>query len=187
VKRLRRNIVGAFVLLIIFAGIFFLAQEFTESSTIQLLILDFGYVGVVITGVIGGLNTFVPIPAASFTPLFVAAGLYLPLIILMLTIGTLIADYVGFALGHVSREMVKLKQPKIFSFFLNLKEQHHHLVLPAVFLYAAIMPIPNEFVLIPLALSGIPFRFLFLPLLFGNLINQAVLSYGFTSLFDILF
>ncbi len=186
-KKFRRYSLGALVLLIIFTAFFFLAQEFTTESTIQLLIQDFGYIGVMIAGIIGGLNTFIPIPAASFTPLFIAAGLSLPLIILMLTLGTLIADYVGYALGHVSREIIKLKHPKLFTFFLTLEEQHHHFVLPLVFFYAAIMPIPNEIILIPLALSGIRFRTMIIPLVFGNLISQAVLSYGFTSLFDVVF
>ncbi len=186
-KRLRRYIIGAFVLLVIFTGVTFLTQEFTENTTIQLLIQDFGYLGVIIAGVIGGLNTFVPVPAASFTPLFIAAGLSFPLIVILLTVGVLIADYVGYALGHVSREMIKLKHPRLFSFFLNLNENHHKLVAPAVFLFAAILPIPNDIIVIPLALAGVRFNHLILPLLFGNLISQTVLSYGFTSLFDALF
>ena len=149
--------------------------------------MDFGYLGVIMAGVIGGLNTVIPMPPAALTPLFVSLGLSFPIIVVMLTVGTLIADYVGFALGHVSREMMKLKHPRLFTFFLNLKERHHRIVTLTVFLYAAIMPIPNEIILIPLALSGIRFRFLLLPLLFGNLISQAALSYGFTGLFDVLF
>lgn len=163
---------GAFGLALYFS------QQLSESTAIVSLVEKFGYFGVLFTGIVAGLNTFVPLPAATFTPIFINAGLSIPLIVLVLAIGTLIADSLGFALGHVSRELIKRKYPKIFGFFTKLQQEHTALIIPVVILYASFVPFPNEAILIPLALAGAKLRTLLVPLIIGNIIHQLILVYG---------
>lgn len=167
---------------VVFGGAIFLAHSLASDPAIQVTVAEYGYFGVLITGVIAGLNAFFPVPAATLTPLFVGAGLTLPLIVLSLTLGTLIADFTGFALGHVSREMVAQRYPRTTTFFTNLYHRRRTLVLPAAFLYAAFVPFPNEAILIPLALAGARFSLLLVPLFLGNLLHQAILVYGINGL-----
>jgi membrane protein YqaA with SNARE-associated domain len=54
-------------------------------------------------------------------------------------------------------------------------------------LYAALVPFPNEAILIPLAISGIKFRYLVAPLLIGNMLHQAILIVGVDSLTRFVF
>lgn len=172
--------------MLIFGTALYYAQTLTESSAIISLVEKFGYFGVLITGIVAGLNTFIPLPAATFAPLFIGAGLSVPLIILGLTLGTLIADSIGFALGHVSRELIETKYPKLFSFFTTLQQEHSKWIIPVVILYASFVPFPNEAILIPLALAGVKFRSIVIPLVIGNLIHQIILVYGITTIFELL-
>lgn len=174
------------LLIIIFVGVLFFTKEISGNSELISFIAKLGYPGVTLTAIIAGLNTFVPLPAATFTPLFITSGLSIPLIILSLAIGTLIADFIGYVLGHVSREIIMEKYPKSFDFVQNLQEKHQKLISPILFLYASFVPFPNEILLIPLALSGIKFRKIFIPLLLGNFVHQAVLIYGVTNAFQLI-
>jgi len=151
------------------------------------LVERFGYLGVLLTGIVAGLNTVVPLPAATFTPIFLNAGLTAPLIIIVLAVGTLIADAIGFALGYVSREMVETKYPKLFRFFTELAQGKTKYILPVVILYAAFVPFPNEAILIPLALAGVRFTYLLIPLIIGNIIHQALFVLGVSNITAALF
>lgn len=167
----------------IFVGAIFLAQVLGRDPGVQAAVANAGYVGVVVTAIIGGLNVVIPIPPASFTPLFVASGLSLPFIVLALAIGTLIADFIGYALGHVSRVTIEDRYPKVYAYFSRYSESTPLLVYPLVLLYAAFVPFPNEAILIPLAVAGFRFSALLIPLLIGNLIHQVTLVYGITFFF----
>lgn len=171
----------------IFGLALYFAQMLTENGTVVSLVERFGYLGVLVTAIIAGLNTFVPLPAATLTPIFVEAGLALPILIFVLAVGTLIADGVGFALGHVSREIIRTKHPKIFDFFTNVQEKHSKWITPVVILYASFVPFPNEAILIPLALAGAKFRYLLLPLIIGNIVHQMILVFGVDAITNAFF
>lgn len=178
-------IVSAFVLLVV--GALFLAQFVSTNVTAQNLIADAGYLGIVIIAIIAGLNAIVPIPAATFTPLFTVAGLSLPLIIASLVIGTVIADTIGFSFGRWSRTSVAEHYPKTHDFFTSLVKTRQWLILPMVTLYASFVPFPNEAILIPLAIAGVSFYTILPALIIGNIIHQTTLALGFSSLFSWLF
>ncbi|MES2749678.1 MAG: hypothetical protein V4668_02855 [Patescibacteria group bacterium] len=165
----------------------FAADTITRSTEIQSFIGNLGYVGVILVAIIGGLNIFVPIPAVTLTPIFTASGLSLPLIILSLTVGTLIADYIGYLFGTVSRSYLFNQYPKIISWLEEKVTTRPHLLFPLTFLYAAFMPLPNEVIIIPFAVLGIKFQRLFLPLLLGNLVNQSMYAVGFQTVFNWVF
>jgi len=187
-KRKHQKAVITLVLFVITFTVFlYLAQSMSQSEQVQQLVSSFGYIGVVIVAVIAGLNAIVPIPAATFAPVFVAAGLSIPLVIIALTIGTLIADFVGFFLGRLSRVLIEERHPKIFAFITNFRENHAKWTLLFVAVYAALAPLPNEIILIPLALTGIRFTSLIIPLLIGNFFHHLLLVYGVIGLTTLLF
>lgn len=174
-----------FVLVVV--GAFVLADYVTKSEIAQQIVSQFGYLGVIALAIIAGLNVLVPVPAATFTPVFLAAGLWLPFIILTLTLGTLIADLIGYWFGSWSREYVDAHYPRTMTFLQGLNERHARYVLPTVFLYSAIVPLPNETIVIPLALLGFRFEQLLPALFLGNIVNQTFLAYGIANIFTYLF
>lgn len=175
------------VLLIVTTIALFAAQYIENSTSAQRIITDLGYGGVILIAVIAGINVIVPIPAVTLTPIFTAAGLLLPWIIVSLTVGTLIADYIGYLFGHWSRTHIYRNYPTVVAYIETIYLHHPRLIIPLVFLFAAFMPLPNEVLVIPLALLSVRWRLMVLPLFFGNLINQTIYAYGMDSIYSWLF
>lgn len=186
-SRDRQHFFFLFALIVALLLVSLNAQTIAKDDALIKVVSEFSYFGVFITAVIAGLNTFVPLPAATFTPLFLAAGLSMPFIITTLVAGTLLADFVGYTLGHVSRELLQNRHPKLFNFFTQLRNEHTNFIVPTTFIYAALLPLPNEFILVPLALAGTNFRKLLLPLIIGNIVHQTLLAYGITNIFQTVF
>jgi membrane protein YqaA with SNARE-associated domain len=161
-----------------FVGAIVFANSLTNNDAVIGVVDQLGYLGVTLIAIAAGLNTFVPLPAGTFVTVFTAAGLWLPLIIFFLALGTLIADGIGFLFGHVSRDLIANKYPKLFAFITEVQTNHHRLIIPVVIVYAALVPFPNEVILIPLALAGIRFRTLLIPLIIGNIIHQIIIIFG---------
>lgn len=175
-------IVAAFIGLL--AGAFALANYVTNNTAAQEFVGQLGYLGVFIAAVIAGLNAVVPIPAATLTPVFTAAGMTLPFIVVALVLGTVVADLTGFYFGRLSADTVATRYPKTYTFFTDLTNKHRHLVALVVLVYAAVFPFPNEAILIPLAIAGIPILSLIPSLIVGNIIHQSSLAYGFENIFQ---
>jgi uncharacterized membrane protein YdjX (TVP38/TMEM64 family) len=174
------------LILAIFVGVLFVAQDISDNAKLQELVAEFGYLGVLFIAIVAGLNTVVPLPAATFIPIFTAAGLSIPLIVTTLAVGTFIADVISFVLGYTSRELIKEKYPKLFKFFYNLQNNHKRLIFPVVITYAAFVPFPNEAILIPLGMSGVKFKNLIIPLIIGDIVHQALLAYAVVSAFGLI-
>lgn len=175
---------AACVLLILFLAIY-ASTYISQQSVLVDLVAQWDYIAVTIIGLISGLNAIIPIPAATLTPLFTAAGLAIPGIIISLVIGTMIADFIGFLLGSSTKGLIEQRYPKLVNFLNDLVTNRRKWLIPFVICYAAFVPFPNEAMLIPLAFSGIGFSRLFIPLLLGNLLNQALLVYGIDSVVSI--
>ena len=184
-KRLKQLLVIVFVVGL-FGPALWAAQGLTTNESLRETVASFGYLGVLLTGIVSGLNTIVPVPGATFSPLFTAAGLTIPLIIFFLALGTLIADFISYLLGRASRELLSERYPKIVTYFTRLRTNHKRLLFPMVTLYAAFVPFPNEAILIPLAFTGIRFVHLLLPLIIGNILHQALLVYGIAGLTELV-
>ena len=161
-----------------------IARAIENNIELQKTIADFSYLGVVLLGVIAGLNVIIPLPAGSFAPAFVVAGLWMPFIIIALAIGTIIADYIGYAFGRWSRTSIYEKYPKHLIKYENLISRHPSWLLPVIFLWAAFAPFPNEAIILPLAVLGIHFRLMLLPLVLGGIIHQTIFSYGAQNLYS---
>ena len=184
-KKTVKLILTASLILAVFVAVIFIARSLSNNPQLLEFVAGLGYFGVTFIAIVSGLNAFIPVPAATFTPIFLEAGMVLPLIILFLVLGTLIADFLSFILGRVSREVVISKYPKTFDFVTKLQKNHRGLIIPVVIIYASVVPFPNEALLIPLALSGIKFKTLIIPLIIGNTIYQTVIIYGVNGLLSL--
>lgn len=159
----------------------------TDHPETQEIIASLGYPGVVILAILAGLNLAIPIHAATFVPLFLSAGLSLPLIIVALVIGTTIADSIGYIIGRFGRRHLINKYQKIADLSKKIHNEKRYLIVPFVLLYSAFVPFPNEAMLIPLAILGVRIQLIIIPLILGTFVHQATWAYGFSTLFDLLF
>lgn len=177
----------ALVIAAVLAGSFFLADYIRDNDTAQHLVEQFGYLGMLLIAIVIGLNLFLPVPAAAFTPIYVSAGFSLLGIIATLTLGAMIADAIGYLIGVGGRRITTHTHPALQEKMQLFAVEHHALVLPVVFLFSALSPFPNEVILIPLAMIGIRFRVLFIPLLLGTILYETLLAYSATGIFNYFF
>lgn len=172
---------------ILLFGLFTLAVyiSFTLSDNVVLvhLVEKLGYLGVFAIATVTGLSFFSPVPAASFTPLYSAAGLYLPAVVGVLALGTLLADVLGFLFGKTASQTITTTYPTIANLATSLSNSKRRLLTAiGIFLYASFVPLPNEALIIPLAAAGVPWRLLVIPLLLGNILHQTLLVGGISFL-----
>jgi len=170
---------------LLFGGAVVLGQWLSQSDQAVTLIGNLGYVGLIGLGAVSGLNFILPVPAAAFAALYSAAGLTTIGVILALALGTLIADTIGFWVGTKLRLLVADSYPKITAYAHTMAQRGGYFVFIFVLLYAAFVPFPNEALLIPLAISGVKFRYLVVPLIIGNILHQTILIVGVTTLTSI--
>lgn len=177
---------GAAILAIILLA-FYAADHVANSAAAQDLVEQFGILGIFVIAFISGLNLVVPIHAAAFTPIFSAAGFGLPTIVAVLVVGTTAADLLSYALGRWGRRTEGAHMDAIKVKIDAFAKRHRRFILPGIFFYAALVPFPNEAILIPLGLMGFRFIFIITPLILGTLLNQTLFALGFSSAFDLLF
>lgn len=158
----------------------------SQQSALVDLVATWGYTAVIVTAVIAGLNAVVPVPAATLTPIFIAADLSIVGVIGALVVGTTLADLIGWLLGRSTRDLITARWHRLVEKLEYLATHHQPWVLPVVFLYAAFVPFPNEALVIPLAVSGVRIRHLLLPLVLGTTVHQLLLVYGVQGLTQLL-
>jgi len=177
-----KAIFGIVFVIALFTGALIFASHIQDNESVKGLITSFGPFGIFIVALAGGLNLFVPVPATAFIPIFSAAGFSLAMIIPLIVIGTTIADLVGFYIGTVLRPHVDKRKNKIYRAVQKWCEGRPYVTQAVVFIYASIVPLPNELLLIPLGALGIKLRTLILAFVAGNIIHVTLLAYGLTSL-----
>lgn len=178
----RLIVIGALFLLVLALSLL-LGSYVLENDAAQNIVESFGYTGVAILSLISGLTPILPVPASTFTPVFEAAGLQTLWIIVALVIGVFVADTISFFFGHWSKGAVAIKFPGLFARFSSLAQKRKRVILPIMFLYASFMPLPNELIIIPLAIAGMRFKTMLAPLIIGNVVHQVVLVFGISAIF----
>ena len=186
-KRLLHILGLTLVLLAVLTGTFFLADFISQSETAQRVIATMGYPGVLLVAFISGISAVSPIPPGAFVPLFTSAGLWLPLIIAMLILGTTLADFIGYFFGKYSIGFVEKHYPELYTRIQKLDIDNKIILFSFVILYAALMPFPNEAFLIPLAFIGVPLKRFVIPLVLGTTVYHVLTAYGAEGLFRLFF
>lgn len=184
-KEKRKLFIRLAGILIILVTIYFLIIVAQKDGTVRDTLFNLGYPGVFLIALISGFNLFIPIPAVSFTPIFVEAGLNIWLLILFIVLGTSIADGIAYTIGRVGRELAgSWMREKLVKQLDRLKSKYYLGPLIALFFFAALAPLPNEIILVPLGLMGYKFRYVFIPYLAGNTIFNIFVAFGITNIFN---
>lgn len=175
-----KTIFGVVFVIILFVCTILVAQWIQTNPDAQDTIASFGVLGILLVSFIGGLNLVFPIPATAFIPVFSAAGFATSLIVTIIVIGTTIADLIAYYIGTI----LKPKADKIHNRFVDWlrencvgKPMYTGFV---VFLYAAIIPFPNEVLLLPLGSLGMKLKNLVVPFTLGTAVHVTALAYGFS-------
>lgn len=162
---------------------FLLAEYIAHDHSSRELIQEYGYFGILLVSFVAGLNLFVPIPAATFVPVFTAAGISLFEIIILLIVGTMAANLLSFYLGRYGGTVATTHYPEIQKKLVRLYSSKKKWVPHFVFGFSALIPLPDEVFLIPLGIVGVKLRHIIIPLILGTSIYQTLAALGVDNLF----
>jgi membrane protein YqaA with SNARE-associated domain len=185
-----KKVLSLIVFLVILAGgllaSLWLTQYVTNDDISQKLIREFGHVGILIISFIAGLNALVPVPAATFVPIFTAGGISLPVIIILLVIGTMAANIVSYAIGRYGGKITQSHYPDVQKKLLNAYTGKERWLPYFVFFFTALIPVPDEVFLIPLGVMGIKLKQIIIPLFLGTIFYQTLAAFGVYNVFKFI-
>lgn len=183
----RKKAFNVFIFLVLLGGTLFLSflltKYVTQDNDSIALIQKFGPIGIVIISFIAGLNVIVPIPAATFIPIFTAGGISLTFATILLIVGTILADLVSYAIGIYGSKVTTTHYPHIQQKLIKLYTDKKAWVPYLIFGFAAFIPFPDEIYLIPLGIIGIKLRQFIIPLLLGTALYQTLAAFGIYNIF----
>ncbi|MCB9810558.1 MAG: VTT domain-containing protein [Candidatus Nomurabacteria bacterium] len=164
----------------------FLTELVSNNTNIQLLVQQFGHIGIFILSFIAGLNLFIPVPASTFTPVFTAGGISLPIVIAILVAGTMCANFVAYGLGRIGHRFTESHYPKLEEKINRLYLEKRRWLPYFVFSFAAFVPFPDEIYIIPLGLMGVRIKEFITPLILGTITFQTLTALGFQNVFQLI-
>lgn len=185
-KKILKIIIQCVSLFLIIGFALYFGHLARENESIQNIIGSYGYIGIFVVSVISGFNFIVPIPAASFLPLFLESGLNYWTTIAIMSAGMTLADSFAYFLGNLGTKMVSTPfAKKLENKIKIIHEKYNWAPLIILFLFAAVAPLPNEVLLIPFAFLN--YRFVYLiPIIFsGNVVFNFLFSKGIINIFYI--
>lgn len=184
-KIVRSGLFFIFIAIII-AGSFALSTHVASDTYAQSLVESYGSLSVFILSFIAGLNLFLPVPAATFVPVFTAGGMSLVSIIVLLIAGTMTANLLAFAIGHYGHALTRSQHSPLQQRVVAFYREHQEYLPYFIFCFTAFIPLPDEVFLIPLALIGVKLRAVIVPLFLGTIVYQTLAALGFDNIFRLL-
>ncbi len=159
-------IVGFILLLTINTFLYFWGHD----RIADIIRLENAYLLVLIITTFGGLSILTS--AASFTSMivFVGAGANPILIALAGATGIFVSDTLYFFLAFFGKKSVPIKwESKLLVLENWMQQRPGWLVLLASYVYLGFTPLPNDFLMFGLALSGYSYKRILAPLVMGNI------------------
>jgi membrane protein YqaA with SNARE-associated domain len=179
---IQKIVVGVCILgALVFFNLFALSNDTLRSA-----ISSFGLLGVFVVAVLSGFNLIVPVPAIGFFPLYQELGFSTISTIVVISLGMVIGDGIGFFLGRIGRDMVaKKKEHRVMLYISNLQKKHRLFPYIALGIYATFVPLPNELLVIPMAFAGYSFLPMAVALFFGNIVFNVLGAFGIQSVISL--
>ena len=190
----RYNIVNRILHIIMLIGIialllvtsFLLTQHVTSDESAQLLIQQFGHISILLISFITGISMISPVPAATFTPIFTAGGINIITVVTLAVTGTMLANFVSYAIGRLGNDFTNTHYPKIQKRIIKIYTEKKEYLPYLVFCFAAFIPLPDELYLIPLGVIGVKIYDFILPLFLGTAFFQTITAFGFNNIFQLI-
>ena len=175
------------IIIIIFVLAFWLGKFVLNNEAARAFISQFGYFGAFVVAVIAGFNLVVPLPAISFLPVFLAAGLHFFPLIIVMTAGETLSDVASYYIGRVGRHMAdEVLRQRIVNQLRRFKNRFAWLPLATLFVFACFAPLPNELLVIPLGFLNYRIRSIGIVVLLGNFIFNMLYAFGIIKIFNLV-
>lgn len=177
------HVVGGLILLavIVWANLYAAEHDLVREGARR-----FGYAGILAAAAVSGFNLVVPIPVIAFFPFFMDVGFTPVLTVAVIAAGMTLGDLLGYLVGHTARQVMAPRSRGLVGRLERLRERQPVLPFVLMFLYAALVPLPNEVLVVPLAFLRYPLMGIFVAVLAGNLIFNSLVALGVWRVFEVL-
>ena len=175
----------AFILVLVGWTVFVL--RFLPAEIVDALGIRNGYAAAFVLAFLGGLSTFSAIPYHLVVVMLGAGGLNPLLLGLSAGTGVILGDTTSYLVGYHGRRILPAQLQRAFQKFCGWCLTRPSWLVPgALFLYGALVPISNDFIVISMGLARYPYWRLIVPLGLGNIVFNVgaalVGAYGVSSL-----
>ena len=161
----------------LFLVLFFVYQlGFGEETFIEMFINQYRYFAAFVLAFLSGFLFAFPIPASVWINYYTSAGLaYVPLIII-LTIGQTLVDFISLLVASFLENIVEDKYKKFITFVDRFKKRARNIPLLIFFLWVIFAPLPNEVLGYVMVFLGYKLRVL-MPIIFvGNIFFNLIIT-----------
>lgn len=181
---IKTNYKQAIVVFVIAIFAFWLSKLTLENDSIQSIVSAYGYAGIFLISAISGFNLIIPIPVATFLPVFLNAGLDFWYVILAISFGMTMGDTLGFLVGKAGKVVLTVHMRRMMKKLEGWQKKNPKSPLIFLSIYSAIAPLPNELVVVPLAFMGYRLKHVFPIIFIGNFIFNILLAKGIITIFN---
>jgi uncharacterized membrane protein YdjX (TVP38/TMEM64 family) len=175
-KRYRRSIHIALIVAV-FLSISLAIASIPTDRILDLIGTENAYALMFVLGAIGGLSTFVSIPYHLVLMSLASGGLHPVVLGVVTASGVMVGDSTMYMLcrnlEHSFSPRVQATLERISGFLA----QHPRFVTPGLFIYGALSPFSNDFLVATMSLTRRPYMKTVLPLLVGNCLFHIGVAY----------
>lgn len=152
---------------------------YTPEGILAFMGIENGYLFLFVAGALGGTSILVPFPYIVFVVTFAAGGLNPFLTGLAAGLGVMIGDSTSYLLGRGGRDILPTKAQDLSDRLLDwTMDQPPSLVPVALFLYASVVPMSNDLLIIPLGMAKYPYKSVMIPMGIGSIVFNTLLAYS---------
>ena len=160
--------------------------RFSPADIVEYVGAENGYVATVLLSFMGGVSVVVGIPYHLAIMVFAAGGLNPWLLGIAASIGQFAGDNTTYMLGFTGRHALPERISATVDRFLNeLIDRPYWQMALALFVYGAVAPFSNDWILSPMGLVRHPYIRIMVPLELGNLVFNTgaalIGTYGISS------
>jgi membrane protein YqaA with SNARE-associated domain len=166
----------------------FMLYYFSPDKIVEIIGINNSYVLLLIFGFLGGTSIFFPFPYYLFVLTFSGGGLNPFLIGFLTGTGVMLGDCTSYFVGYIGREIAPKGLLSVFKRVYEWGLKKPKWILPSLlYLYTAIFPLPNDFILVPLGMTRYPFLRVIIPMWLGSITFNTILAitgfYAFSYIF----
>lgn len=157
-----------------FSALFYFSSP---EQIISFIGAENGYVIMFVLALIGGLTTFSGVPY-HLVLVTLAAGALNPLLLALCTaVGVILGDTTSYYIGYGGKDIIPEKIQRYLHRLFAFGQKHPRLLPLFFFLYGALTPFSNDFIVISAGLARYPFKKVMAPLALGNLVFNFMVAY----------
>ncbi len=160
-----------------------LLSKISPNEIVEYLGVSNGYLIAFIVAFIGGLSTFINFPYQLIIFTLGAGGLNPILVGVCAGAGVFLGDTISYFIGFHGRRILPGRLQKLFHRFASWCLSAPVGLVPVVlFLYGALIPLPNDLIVISMGLARYAYWKVMVPLTLGNItFNTAIALFGWYS------